>query len=124
MRPGFFTRWTLAVALSFIPLAHAQKGPAAAHPEVGEIAWTNLPLEARDTIALIRKGGPYPYAKDGAVFGNREGILPRAKRGYYREYTVKTPGVRTRGARRLIAGASGELYYSDDHYNHFRRVRE
>ena len=91
---------------------------------MGEIAWTNLPLEARDTIALIRKGGPYPYAKDGAVFGNREAILPRAKRGYYREYTVKTPGVRTRGARRIIAGASGELYYSDDHYNHFRRVRE
>jgi ribonuclease T1 len=55
------------------------EGSAAAHPEVGEIAWTNLPLEARDTIALIRKGGPYPYAKDGAVFGNREALLPEAE---------------------------------------------
>ena len=124
MRPGFFTRWTLAVALSFIPFAHAQKGPATAHPEVGEIAWTSLPLEARDTIALIRKGGPYPYAKDGAVFGNREGRLPKQKRGYYREYTVKTPGERTRGARRIIKGASGEFFYTEDHYGHFRRIRD
>ena len=124
MRPGFFTRWTLAVALSFIPFAHAQKGPATAHPEVGEIAWTSLPLEARDTIALIRKGGPYPYAKDGAVFGNREALLPKQNRGYYREYTVKTPGQRSRGARRIIWGKGGEFYYTDDHYNHFRRVRE
>ena len=99
MRPGFFTRWTLAVALSFIPLAHAQKGPAAAHPEVGEIAWTNLPLEARDTIALIRKGGPYPYAKDGAVFGNRERLLPSRPSGFYREYTVPIPGEDDRGPR-------------------------
>ncbi|MGE5616774.1 MAG: ribonuclease domain-containing protein, partial [Bacillota bacterium] len=58
------------------------------------------------------------------IFGNREGQLPRQKRGYYREYTVKTPGVRTRGARRIIAGGRGELYYTDDHYNHFRRIRE
>ena len=124
MRPGFFTRWTLAVALSFIPFAHAQKAPPAAHPEVGEISWTNLPLEARDTIALIRKGGPYPYAKDGAVFGNREAILPKQNRGYYREYTVKTPGQRSRGARRIIWGKGGEFYYTEDHYNHFSRVRE
>ena len=124
MRPGFFTRWTLAVALSFIPFAHAQKGPATAHPEVGEIAWTNLPLEARDTIALIRKGGPYPYAKDGAVFGNREALLPKQNRGYYREYTVKTPGERGRGARRIIWGKGGEFYYTQDHHSHFKRVRE
>jgi ribonuclease T1 len=83
-----------------------------------------LPPEAHATIALIRKGGPFPYAKDGAVFGNREGQLPRQKRGYYKEYTVKTPGERTRGARRIIAGRGGELYYTEDHYNHFRRIRE
>jgi ribonuclease T1 len=82
----------------------------------------DLPREARTTIALIDKGGPYPYAKDGAIFSNRESQLPKKKRGYYREYTVKTPGERTRGARRIIAGAEGELFYTDDHYNHFRRI--
>jgi ribonuclease T1 len=113
----------LAVAFAFVAPAHAQRGDASP-AAIAEIRIDELPREARETIALIRKGGPFPYAKDGAVFGNREGTLPRAKRGYYREYTVKTPRVRTRGARRIVAGASGELYYSDDHYNHFRRVRE
>ena len=89
-----------------------------------EIALADLPAEARETIRLIRKGGPYPYAKDGAIFGNREAHLPKQKRGYYKEYTVKTPGQRTRGARRIVAGASGELYYTEDHYNRFRRIRE
>ena len=126
MSREIFTRWMLAAALSFMPFAHAQKGPAPApaHAEIGEIPWASLPNEARETIALIRKGGPYPYAKDGAVFGNREAILPKQNRGYYREYTVKTPGQRSRGARRIIWGKGGEFYYTDDHYNHFRRVRE
>ena len=106
------------------PASLAQRAAAPSAATIAEVDVAALPPEARDTIALIRKGGPYPYAKDGAVFGNREGVLPHAKRGYYREYTVKTPGVRTRGARRVVAGAGGELYYSDDHYNHFRRVRE
>jgi ribonuclease T1 len=107
----------------------AQKLPAPA-PQgspTAAIEWVladELPREARATIALIRKGGPFPYARDGAPFGNREAMLPRQKRGYYREYTVKTPGVRNRGARRIVAGAGGELYYTDDHYNRFRRVRE
>jgi ribonuclease T1 len=78
--------------------------------------------EARDTLALIRKGGPFPYAKDGAIFSNREGILPKQKRGYYKEYTVKTPGERTRGARRIIWGKGGEFFYTEDHYNHFSRI--
>jgi ribonuclease T1 len=112
----------LAIACAFVAPAHAQRSPGA--PAIEEVRLDALPPEARDTVLLIRKGGPFPYAKDGTVFGNREAILPRAKRGYYREYTVKTPGVRTRGARRIVAGASGELYYSEDHYNHFRRVRE
>ena len=112
-----------ALALSFAPGASAQKGPAA---EAGlkEIAVASLTPEARETIAIIRTGGPFPYAKDGAVFGNREGHLPAQKHGYYREYTVKTPGERTRGARRIIWGKGGEFYYTDDHYNHFLRVRE
>lgn len=112
----------LAVALAALLLpAQAQR----ASPAIAtEVAVAQLPREARATIALIHKGGPYPYARDGAVFSNREGQLPRQKRGYYREFTVKTPGERTRGARRIVAGAGGELYYTDDHYASFRRVRE
>ena len=83
-----------------------------------------LPPEALDTIALIRKGGPFPYERDGAVFGNRERRLPAPERGWYREYTVKTPGERTRGARRTIAGRDGTLYYSGDHYRSFKRILE
>ena len=84
----------------------------------------SLPPEARQTIALIKAGGPFPYSRDGVVFNNREGRLPRRARGYYHEYTVKTPGARDRGARRIIAGRGGELYYSDDHYLTFKRVFE
>ncbi|MGH9577337.1 MAG: ribonuclease domain-containing protein, partial [Terriglobales bacterium] len=83
-----------------------------------------LPKEAIETIALIRKGGPFPYPRDGAVFGNREKKLPARERGWYREYTVKTPGERTRGARRIVAGGDGTLYYSGDHYRSFRRIPE
>ncbi|MEU9285164.1 ribonuclease domain-containing protein [Streptomyces sp. NPDC048275] len=81
-----------------------------------------LPAEARETLALIDKGGPFPYARDGAVFGNFERLLPKHPRGYYREYTVKTPGERDRGARRIVTGQGGEIYYTDDHYNSFRAV--
>ena len=102
----------------------AQKAPARGARALPEMAIAELPPEARQAVALIRKGGPYLYARDGAVFVNREGALPRQKRGYYREYTVKTPGERTRGARRIVAGSGGEIYYTDDHYSHFRRVRE
>lgn len=91
---------------------------------LGEVKAAALPREARETIALIRKGGPFPYAKDGTAFGNRERILPQRERGYYREYTVRTPGARDRGARRIVAGRVGELYYTEDHYRSFRRVIE
>jgi ribonuclease T1 len=111
----------LALA-AFAPAAHAQKAPAAVL--AGEVREAALPPEARATLALIRKGGPFPYAMDGVTFANREGALPRRRRGYYREFTVKTPGVRTRGARRIIWGSGGEYYYTEDHYNHFRRIRE
>ena len=103
--------------------ASAQKAPAP-RPAVTDIAATELPPEARETIALIRKKGPYPYAKDGVIFGNREAMLPPQKRGYYHEYTVRTPGERTRGARRIVTGSGGEIFYSADHYATFRRVRE
>ena len=111
-----------ALGLAFVAPVACAKEPAA--PALGEIRAADLPREARATLALIRKGGPYPYARDGAVFGNREAILPQRKRGYYREYTVKTPGERTRGARRIVAGGSGEYYYTQDHYNHFSRIVE
>jgi len=97
---------------------------ATAFTPVGEIRAAALPPEARATITLIRGGGPFPYQKDGAVFGNREGMLPRRERGYYREYTVKTPGARDRGARRIVSARDGWLYYTDDHYRSFRRIIE
>ncbi|MFH8570994.1 ribonuclease domain-containing protein [Streptomyces sp. NPDC017993] len=81
-----------------------------------------LPAQARDTLRRIDAGGPYPYAKDGAVFGNHERLLPRQPRGHYHEYTVPTPGSRDRGARRLITGESHETYYTDDHYRTFKAV--
>ncbi len=82
-----------------------------------------LPREAQATLALIEQGGPFPTPKDGTVFGNFEKRLPMRERGYYREYTVPTPGSRGRGTRRMIAGKGGEFYYTDDHYRTFRRIR-
>ena len=95
---------------------------------LGTVAATDLPREAQQMLTLIRQGGPFPFAKDGVVFGNYEGILPKHRRGYYHEFTVRTPGVRTRGARRIIVGgelvSSHERYYTEDHYATFRRIRE
>ena len=91
---------------------------------VATIDAADLPRDARQTIALIKKGGPYPYKRDGVAFGNFEKRLPLHERGYYKEFTVPTPGSRDRGARRIILGKAGELYYTDDHYESFKRVRE
>ncbi|MDT3528981.1 ribonuclease domain-containing protein [Stenotrophomonas pavanii] len=81
-----------------------------------------LPAEARATIALIQRGGPFPHRQDGSTFGNREQQLPQRARGYYREYTVDTPGARTRGTRRIVTGGDPPeaWYYTDDHYASFR----
>jgi ribonuclease T1 len=89
---------------------------------LADISVKALPPEARETLTLIEKGGPYPYDRDGIVFGNFEKRLPIKDRGYYHEFTVRTPGVKHRGARRIITGKNGERYFSDDHYQSFKRV--
>ncbi|UNO38966.1 ribonuclease domain-containing protein [Streptomyces sp. MST-110588] len=81
-----------------------------------------LPAQARETLRLIDAGGPFPYPKDGVVFGNRERRLPAHRRGYYHEYTVPTPGSKDRGARRLVTGDGRETFYSEDHYRTFKAV--
>ena len=95
---------------------------------IEEIRIAALPAEARAALSRIDAGKPLPYERDGVVFGNRERLLPAKPRGYYHEYTVKTPGERTRGARRIVCGGSiastAECYYSDDHYQSFRRIMQ
>jgi ribonuclease T1 len=91
---------------------------------IPEIRVENLPPEAQRTLLLIKRGGPFPYARDGITFGNREGLLPTQQRNYYREYTVPTPGLNHRGARRIIAGRAGDYWYTADHYRSFKRIRE
>lgn len=100
------------------------KPPAAL---IQSVPLASLPNEAQETERLIRAGGPFPYEKDGSRFGNRERLLPVQARGYYREYTVKTPGSRDRGARRIVCGghqptAPDACFYTDDHYASFRRI--
>ena len=94
---------------------------------LGVVALASLPVQAQSTYQLILAGGPFPYPKDGVVFGNRERILPSKPRGYYREYTVKTPGSRDRGARRIVCGGKpptqpDTCFYTDDHYASFKRI--
>ncbi len=119
----------LGLSCLSIALAREPHAPAAA----AFVAAADLPFEARQTLQLIKRGGPFPYpGKDGSVFGNFERRLPPQPRGYYREYTVPTPGRSDRGARRIVAAqgpggnvaTSGEYYYTADHYRSFRRIRE
>ncbi|GGW10455.1 ribonuclease [Streptomyces narbonensis] len=111
-----------ATATATTPAATAPAHAATGTSGLPTVRAADLPPEARRTLELIARGGPYPYAKDGAVFSNFERILPRRERGYYREYTVKTPGERDRGARRIVTGRDGEIYWTDDHYETFREV--
>ena len=97
------------------PTSKARAGP----PGIPPITLDALPPEALDTLVLIENDGPFPFERDGITFQNRERLLPSKPRGYYREYTVITPGENDRGARRIIAGEEGELYYTDDHYESF-----
>ena len=125
-------KWGLALTLaasavlglSLAPTAVSARGNTAA---LESVALASLPAEAQATERLIRAGGPFRHAKDGTVFGNRERALPSQKRGFYREYTVRTPGSRDRGARRIVCGGAvpaqpEACYYTDDHYASFRRI--
>jgi ribonuclease T1 len=111
------------MAASVISVA-AKEAPTT---EMATVALAALPAEAQATERLIRTGGPFPYPKDGSVFGNRERQLPSQRRGYYREYTVTTPGARNRAAKRIVCGGyqvttPQACYYTDDHYASFRRI--
>ena len=116
------------------PAHGRQPSPVPSAQALASVALAELPPEARQTLNLIQRGGPFPYPnKDGSIFGNFEKRLPQQPRGYYREYTVPTPGSGDRGARRIVAGRgspendaanSGEYYYSGDHYRSFRKIRQ
>lgn len=109
---GLLAAWTVT-ALA--------RGPA----PLPVVSASRLPVEAQETLRLIRAGGPFPYAKDGSVFSNRERLLPDRPRGYYREYTVRTPGRPDRGPRRLVTGGRLDaIYWTADHYRSFSRVSE
>jgi ribonuclease T1 len=119
--------WLLLIAGLLLMLQFCIATARESQPEA-TIGWHELPAEARHTVKLIRQGGPFPYPKDGTVFGNYERVLPKQKRGYYHEFTVKTPGMSSRGARRIVAGGdwktTRELYYTANHYASFRRIKE
>jgi ribonuclease T1 len=108
-----------AAAETPTPSIRTQRPEPRGPPGIPLITLGELPVEALYTIDLIQRGGPFPYYKDGSTFQNRERLLPNAYRGYYAEYTVDTPGSDDRGARRIVAGEDGELYYTEDHYNSF-----
>jgi ribonuclease T1 len=105
----------------------AQAKPPAVGEQMPVVALATLPVQAQQTERLIRQGGPFPYDKDGTVFMNRERLLPSKARGFYREYTVRTPGARNRGARRIVCGGAAPsnpevCYYTADHYASFQRI--
>jgi ribonuclease T1 len=116
--------FVLATAFFVSAAAFARATPDA----LPEVAATAMPSEAREVLVVIRIGGPFRFDRDGVVFGNREQILPTQARGYYREYTVPTPGVKSRGARRIVCGgppkAPAACFYTADHYQSFARIRE
>ncbi len=117
----------LAASLTASLLASAPASARAPADALPTVAWSELPPQARETHQRIVSGGPFPYAKDGTVFFNRERLLPAQPRGWYREYTVPTPGARDRGARRIVCGgtvptAPQACYYTADHYASFARI--
>ncbi|GAA1654433.1 hypothetical protein GCM10009744_53400 [Kribbella alba] len=123
----------VVIAMLVITLAASLFGCKAAKPAstspkdpdsgLAYVAVSDLPKEAQQTLQLIDQGGPFPYSRDGVVFGNFEKILPKQDRGYYHEYTVKTPGESDRGTRRIVTGKNSERYFTDDHYKSFRRIQ-
>lgn len=122
----FASKLGLAFILASASVVGVAKGPSAVDAAQG-VALSALPQEAQATHRLILEGGPFPYPKDGSVFGNRERLLPVHPKGFYREYTVRTPGSRDRGARRMVCGGKEPAkpeacYYTADHYATFQRV--
>ena len=116
-----------AAAGTWLVQARAPQTLAAPAPIATQIPMADLPRQGQQVMEQIRQGGPFRYEKDGTVFGNRERLLPRATRGYYREYTVPTPGLDHRGARRIVCGGEkprnpDDCYYTEDHYASFRRI--
>ena len=107
---------------SAAPSRYADLAPAEPSSDLPTMTVAELPAEGIDTLELIAADGPFPYAKDGATFQNREGILPSRPSGFYAEYTVPTPGEDDRGARRIVAGDDGSRFYTADHYGSFREV--
>lgn len=128
---GLVTGLVLAVAIGaglLAPQALAREQAPSRQAGIADVDLDSLPVQVARTLELIKAGGPFPYRKDGTVFGNRERLLPARARGHYTEYTVPTPRARNRGARRIVAAGeptrSDEFYYTDDHYQSFRRIRE
>jgi len=122
---GFVKKLLLPVLLFLLLLPFATQARSSFDYAVTQsITIAELPTEARTTRQLIKQGGPFPYSRDGLVFGNREKLLPKKQRDYYHEYTVKTPGARNRGARRIVCGLPPDCYYTDDHYQTFKLIRE
>jgi ribonuclease T1 len=124
-----FTSWLLVAAALAGPSAQARStADGLAQSPSGVVHVEQLPRQGRETYELIRRGGPFPNGKDGTVFGNRERTLPVRQRGFYREYTVATPGSRDRGARRIVCGgperAPHACYYTADHYASFQKIVE
>lgn len=126
---------TSQFGLAWILVATVLTGPTLVHSRdlppqtaLATLRVAELPVAGRETYRLIYQGGPFPHDKDGSVFGNRERLLPPQPRGYYREYTVRTPGSRNRGAQRIVCGGRPRLpdacYYTADHYASFRRITE
>ena len=117
------TGWVVFLASSLVLTGAVQaKGQVS-----GTVALGDLPAEAQATHRAVIAGGPFPFPKDGSTFGNRERVLPKRGRGFYREYTVTTPGLRNRGAKRIVCGAEQArqpeaCYYTGDHYLTFRRI--
>jgi len=120
-------KWIVLAAMLWLPAgaqAHTYHAAQSAHADLAIISVAELPPQARDTLHAIKDGGPFAYPRDGVVFSNFERVLPKRPRGYYHEYTVKTPGTHSRGARRIINGVTGEYYYTADHYQTFTRILE
>jgi ribonuclease T1 len=119
---GYCARMSTRDSASTTPGAPATVSASTPVSGLPTVKLAELPKEAAQTLALIDKGGPFPYDRDGITFANQEKLLPKHAGGYYKEYTVPTPGSRDRGARRLVVGKDGDIYYTADHYESFRQV--